>query len=533
MLENLDTFSRAKNILRNRDLPSPLLNFGKRGQILKEMGLHYIAPLDDLERERRGWRRVTLDLTKMNVKNEWNTASDIPAENLPSTRIMSSDLIAPGLPVLSMYMDENDLNNERTGIYANPWERGRNWERPCFISYFNNGRLLFGSGAGVRIHGGSSRKHPVKNFRFYFRSAYGSDHFGSGIFFDGICDPMEHLVIKKADNVHGFSNSIAYDISRRLGCIAPYSMPVKFYVNGKPHGSGNAELIEHLSREYLAVHMGHKDFVYYKVKGRKKIPPEYNELYEWARFSPDEINFNSVSGRIDMENFTSFWVFNIFMGNTDPYQGIALLNRREPGAKWFWLTWDVDHCFINIYEKDKKFLWQKERPVSLVYSDTKKETDPRYFIFRHLMFYDRDYRDFFARRFTEAVNYRLERDFLFSVVDYYSGLAEQYGMGLTKSAGILRDFMTNRPLYAMQLLDKYFGLGNVCAVEYRIPQGRTLLIDGFAVNKSFTAYYFSGYKVTVTLPDGPPAAWRVNGSKVYGRQLETAISGPSVIEPVL
>lgn len=532
LLENLGSFTLAKNILRNRDLPSPLLNFGKRGQIFREMGLRYVAPLDDTEREKRGWRRVSLDLTKMNIKDEWSRTGEVPAENLPSSKIIGTDMISTGMPLISMYIDENDLYNERTGIYANPLERGRNWERPCFISYFDKGELLFGSAAGVRIHGGTSRKHDVKNFRFYFRTVYGAESFGSNILFEGRGDPLEHIIIKKADTLHGFSNSIAYDIARKTGCIAPYTKPVRFYINGKPNGSGYAEIIEHLSREYLDAHLGHRDFIYYKVKGTKKVPREYRDLYEWARFSPEEINFRSVSGRIDIENFTSFWVFNIFIGNTDPYQGIALFNRRERDAKWFWLTWDVDHCLVNVYENDKQYIWQKERPVSLLYTNRKKETDPRYFIFRKLMFGDEEYRNFFRRRFTEAVNYKLDRDFLFSVADHYSGISDSFGMGLKDSKSILRDFMTNRPLYAMELLDRYFGLGRVCRVEFRIPKGRILDIDGFAVNSSFTAYYFSGYGITVRGRSDTVKFWIVNGVKTPGAELRCGITGASVIEPV-
>jgi hypothetical protein len=129
-----------------------------------------------------------------------------------STTILVKTAVVSGLPVISMYMNEHDLYDKFTGIYANPLERGRNWERPCFISYFKDGKLLFGTGAGVRIHGGTSRLHPLKSLRFYFRDVYGKDRFLGNAIFNGKGDPVQHVIIRKVDAGFGFVNTM--DINR-------------------------------------------------------------------------------------------------------------------------------------------------------------------------------------------------------------------------------------------------------------------------------------------------------------------------------
>ena len=500
-LEGMGAFKDMVKGLRSRELPSVYLNFGRRGQIFKKMGLTYIVPLDNQYTD-EGESRITLDLSKLESRDEWIQADKLPPQNMKSTTIINKKLVATGLPILSLYMNEHDLYDTFTGIYANPLERGRNWERPCFISYFNNGALLFGTGAGVRIHGETSRLHAVKNFRIYLRDVYGKEYFGQNILFNGKGDPVQRFVIKKIENDYGFTVAMAYAIARKMGCYAPLADPVKFYLNGKPHGSGNFVLLEYLDMHYLQNHFGHKNFVYYELKGKKDKPREYQRLYEWAKFEGKSITFEKTSELIDMENFINYWIVNIFCSNSDPYQGVALLDTTKKNPRWFWLMWDMDHAFRNIYEHDKKNLWEQERPINLVYTNTKKETDPRYFIFRKLIFHDEQFRAVFKKKLTHALNYILTADYLASIVDKNSKVALSFGMDIKKGHGELTEYMQKRPKYVMKMMNRYFKLGDVYMVHFTIPSGKGVIIDGFEVTKSFTGYYFKGAEISVSAING-------------------------------
>lgn len=531
ILEGFSGFDTAIKGLRNRELPSPLLNFGRRGQILKEMGLRYVVPAEEGYRD-NGAGRISIDLSKLESRGEWVESDNLTSERLISTTIIDKKVVESGLPVLSIYMNEHDLYDEYTGIYANPLERGRNWERPCFISYFKNGELLFGTGAGARIHGGTSRLHSLKSFRLYFRSVYGKDEFLRGGVFKGAGDPIKRVVIRKADEAYGFINSMAYDIARKSGCYAPYTEPVRLYLNGKPHGHGNFEMIEHLSRDYLENHFGHRDFVYYKLKGRKDRPPEYQRLYEWARSPGEPVTFENVSSVIDMENFINIWIVNIFCGNSDPYQGIALLDKKKAGAKWFWLMWDMDHSFVNFYEPEKKNTWEKERPLNLVYSDTKKETDPRYFLFRELIFKDENFRNLFRKRMEEKLNYILTRDYLVSVVDNNSRAARSLGMDISNVDRELREYMLRRPEYVMNMMNRFFKLGDVRRVSIRTKGPLPVQIDGFNITGSFTGLYFQGSEISLSGKNGGVKGWIVDGKRHNSSSLTLHIDTDMNIVPV-
>ncbi len=532
-VENTGFFTDLKKSLRNRDLPSPLLNFGKRGQIMRELGLKYVVPVDEGGAADVSSRnsRMSLDLSKLSYGKNWVDAKNLSPEKMISTKIADASEIARGVPVISIYASNDALYNENTGIYANYLKKGRNWERPCFVSFFNNGKLLFGSGAGIRLHGGTSRRHDLKSFRIYLRPGYGRESFGQGVFFKGRGDPFSHLIIKKVDTGYGFINSLAYDISRQIGCYAVYSEPARFYLNGKLHGSGNFELIEHLSKEYLVNHFGHKNFIFVRIKGRKDRPSEYRDLYDWAR-SSDSISLNEAEKRIDIDNFTKYWISNIFCANSDPYQGLALLDRSTEDPKWFWVMWDMDHSFRNIYEKDKKYLWQQERPVNFVVTDEKKETDPRYFIFRKLIFHDSEYRDYFKSEMTKTLNHKLTEKFLSERVNHYASIASDFKMGIDGKYEKIQEFMNRRSEFLMTMLSRSFQLGDFFSVDVKNAGSSSIKIDGFSYRSGYKGFYYDGSVFELDASGTSVKGWLVNNVRYSKKRVQFTVKENLLIVPL-
>ncbi len=229
MVENIDYFTPIRKVLQDRTLPSPLLNFGKRGQIMSKLGLKYIVPADNIAAEQNDNNAsyIKIDSSRFVYRDNWTEAEKLSTNILPSSAVILKSGLLNDSPIISLFISKENLYNESTGIFKNYTKKGRNWERLCFISYFDKGKLLFATRAGVRLHGGSSRRHSVKNFRLYFRPVYGSSEFKKNLIFNASCEPIKHLIIKKADSRYAFVNSLAYEISREIGCYAPYTKPVK------------------------------------------------------------------------------------------------------------------------------------------------------------------------------------------------------------------------------------------------------------------------------------------------------------------
>jgi len=110
-------------------------------------------------------------------------------------------------PVISLTMDIDDLFDYENGIYvpgkvyydngygdsywgtpnANYHQRGREWERPAFIEFFEpNGKLGFSLNAGIRIHGSGTRVLPQKSLRLYARKDYDIQNSFSYDIFQGL-----------------------------------------------------------------------------------------------------------------------------------------------------------------------------------------------------------------------------------------------------------------------------------------------------------------------------------------------------------
>ena len=80
------------------------------------------------------------------------------------------------LPTLSMVTTLSNLFNGANGIYSNPGQDGRPWERPASLELIHpDGTPGFQIDCGIRIRGGFSRStgNPKHAFRFFFREEYG------------------------------------------------------------------------------------------------------------------------------------------------------------------------------------------------------------------------------------------------------------------------------------------------------------------------------------------------------------------------
>ena len=259
-----------------------------------------------------------------------------------------------GLPVLSLVTEPAHLWDEETGIYTNALERGREWERPVTVEWLSpEGELGFGVGAGLRIHGGGSRWTAKKSFRLYFRGKYGPRELAYPLFGAAPGQTYDRLVLRAGynDSWLGYGAEAVYvrdqlvrELHGAMGQVAARGRWVALYLNGEYWGLYN--LTERIDEDFLATHFGYD---YWDVVRR------YGEHEAWAAFVDwitgtdlsDEAQYEQAVRQLDIENFTSFIILELWAGDTDWGGGNWYVARMQygPDTRWRLFVWDAETTF--------------------------------------------------------------------------------------------------------------------------------------------------------------------------------------------
>lgn len=446
-----------------------------------------------------------------------------PAD-MPSTRLVRPPELAAGHPLLSISVEPEDLLDPRRGLLVHPAERGREWERFAYTSFFKEGRLLFASGAGLRVHGGRSRiGSDKKSFSLRFRRRYGKPEAPSELFFGQPGSDLERLIVHNDVRPDGtgrrwqFANPLAYDIAARIGGLTPRTLPVRFLLNGEAQGV--YVLTEPIDAAFFEARFGHRDF--------DMEPSETSvRLREWAT-TTRRFTMATAATKVDVENLTRWVISILFCGTTDIWQGTLARDRRVSQERWFWVTWDLDHSFMDVYRR-ARVPWEINTFSSLL-----GKPDARSRILGRLL-QDAAFRDYFAQSVTDVLNHRLTAQFLSARVNHYRVIAGQYGVADQEFLDIAEQFLAERPAEVRRLMQEHAGAGPVFAVRVQSEPAGPLEIDGERTVESYEGRYFLNSRVSVEVPAGARSrflGWKINGTPVADAEptMTLPVDGPLVI----
>ena len=460
-----------------------------------------------------------------------------PLGPLPSTATVPWAEVEQGLPLVSMWIDSYHLHDPVSGILANTEARGRTWERPGFISYFDDGRLQFETGLGVRVHGGATRRQTTsQSYRLYFRDEFGADQFGPGVLFDGQADPLRRLVLHndrrrpmrgqpQVEYWH-LSNPLAYAVAERLGAIVPRTMPVRFFLNGEWQNV-------YVLSEYFGVEVENNPGFFSTRFGDDRVYGPYDpranlgsgellpmeELYAWVRSLDRPLTMRQLEERIDVENLTRWFLSVLFCGTSDAFQlPSPFYNASRADRNWFWINWDMDQSFwawdfdsfFNLLESTRSGGGRGARP--------RAAHDVRAVVISALLVDDAEYRAYFMRAFERMLNHQLTPAYLDAQFNAYAQIASTYGIRNRGYLQPLRRFLTERPGFLWQSASAYLGTGEAVRCKVVPPSGG-VIVDDVLITEPFEGRYFQGKRLNVAMPDTterPLSHWVVNGERVDG-----------------
>ena len=554
-VERWGVFSALKEEVQTRDVPGWAFRSGKRARILVQLGLIGAFAFDPSEVDPAlNWRGVPRlrqppnPLARRPPRPLFFSLDHVRPEDLPSTTLVDRREIEKGVPLLSIAVRKADLYDPSTGLLAksNLLKRGQAWERPAFASYMNGGKTVFGSGVGLRLHGGITRLYsPNKSFRMYLRPQYGLHDVARDIFFEEGGRPLRTVVLgndvrlDRSDRRYQFVGSIAFEIADRIGCLVPRTKPVRFFLNGEFQGV--YVLSEHLDKHLLTDRYGHDRFVFARCKpaqGKDLVkygdPREYQQFATWAR-SDRARTMEEVSRRVDIENLTLWCLSILFCGTTDADQGAALLDQSRADSRWFWINWDMDLSFLSHLLKRVRYPWEFD---AFAHVTSSRSGSVRGSILRGLLRTSEPYRAYFRDRFVEVMNHKFTPDFLRDLLDRYRALGATFGVEQPDVFDDIQQFFERRPAVLRQQMKAYAGAGDAFQIAISGPSGVRFEVDGFPVGASYSGWYFEGMDVRVRLvflDGGAFSHWRVNGvdqSAGVGGTLIRRVTSDATLEAV-
>ncbi len=426
----------------------------------------------------------------------------LPAAELPSSRLAPSPWRDAGPPLVSLWLDP--CRNAR--VHGRPWLPGRDTEETGWVSFFERGELQFAAPVGIRIHGGVSRRYAPYGYRLSFRSEHGTAGLPGKLVSPALGPPMPplaRLVVAEGDDedtdgsVWAFPGEVAYEIGRALGAEAPRTRPVWFSLNGAPPAVYS--ISEHIDGDFLRRHFGHDGFELHRGKRDPDDPREDSEGSDrfwagelaWIAAAPAPFTRQVAAERYDLDKLTTWLVTVLFCGTGDIYQEAMIRDRTGELAsgRWTWIHWDHDMSF-RTPPKNSRF-GNKRDLLPYVLDNQREIRSPQQALMLRLVEEDPEFRTELVRRTTAALNHQLTPEFLDSLVARYEQTAKTLGVTDLDWAAKLRDSFALRPDAIRIQLQKMLGAGESMPVEVTAPAS-TVRVDGFPIARRYTGTYPAG-----------------------------------------
>jgi hypothetical protein len=447
--------------------------------------------------------------------------------------------LQPSLPILSLALNPDDLWHPTSGIYANPYEKGSDWERMVDATFLDPAcHSGFQLSAGLRIHGGYTRSYEKKSFRLYFRQEYGAGRLEYPVFPGSDLGSFKRLVLhnsgqdspQPADNWLLIRSPLISQLAREMGGYGTYSRPVILFLNGEPWGIYH--LRERIDPWFLRDRFGIEsaDLLDTPQLAKHQVTvagdrEHWDHLLRFVEFhdlaNPDFYAYAET--QVDIANLIDYAILQIYSANIDwPHRNVNQFRARVQGGRWNWVFWDSDFSLglEPLSRVDRNMMDQALLPdhPNTGGSDT--------LLLRRLLgnpaFLNR-----FLSRVADLLNGALAPQAVIARVDALAAQLENdidYEAGRWFSASDwqanvqeLREFAQNRPDYVRQHMVEAFELEGTAELTFSsLPDGagRVSVNEARPVDLPWHGIFFSGTTIKVTAvpePDYRFVGWEEPG----------------------
>jgi hypothetical protein len=271
------------------------------------------------------------------------------------------------LPSFTLTLASDDLFGAAKGIYSNPLEHGREWERPVAAEYFlTNGSSAFRVACGIRIQGGWNRRpeeSPKHAFRLVFKKKYGPGKLKYPLFDGAEPDSFDELILRAGCNntwLHWsgeerrradyIRDQWMRDSYRAMGYPSARGEFVHLYLNGLYWGIYN--VTERPNAAFAAAHFGGRSDDYDARNGENILEGDaraWDEMFALANGGVSAERYAAIGRLLDLPAFADYMLLNIYGGNADWDRASNwYAARKRPNGRFHFFVWDGERTLEDV-----------------------------------------------------------------------------------------------------------------------------------------------------------------------------------------
>jgi len=436
----------------------------------------------------------------------------------------------PKLPILSIVMQPAHLWDKDVGIYVNFLEHGQQWERPVYVTLYEDEETKFSLPAGIRIHGGESRKLSKKGFRLYFRKKYGAAKLNYNLFPDSGIDSFDRLVIyapahdQFTGNINPtlFADVLLQSLWKEEGGNISAYKPVVLYLNGSYRGI--YWIREYINDDYVESHFGITDCDMNRTSNSKWADIREGNMTYWLEtesyfnthsFGDDGVVNVVATQYINIPNMTDYFIMGVFAATRDwPENNMDRFRDRGGDPRWNFIMWDMNEAWHSNSAMHPTLEWViRAAPRIDIYPRDNEGEVYSTLVLRKLL-ENQNFKYYFLNRFADLMNTTLSKEHITKKMnEFISVLQPEMESKINASnypkwiQGIncVKTFIEQRSEIQWDQLIKVFGLSkNITITVDDLSGVESIGINSLTISKSgWEGTYFAGVPIEISLTPDP------------------------------
>ncbi len=282
------------------------------------------------------------------------------------------------LPMVSVVTNSSNLFDPKIGIYVNgdgtngkmgngastPMNWNADWDRPANYEFYDTTHTArLNQELDIKILGGWTKAHPLKSIAIMPKKKFSNNKLKYEVF--GATKPgMKYHDIQMRNSGNDFYYTMMRDafmqsiVQKRLNLDYEAYEPSVIFINGVYYGLEN--LRERTNESFMYSNYGLDEDDIYEIEATNINVDTENDIATDTAFSAfssylknNDITSGAIYQRVgqmmDIDNFISYNISEIFFGNTDwPYNNCKMWRKKVNGT-WRWFLTDTDFGF-NLWD---------------------------------------------------------------------------------------------------------------------------------------------------------------------------------------